>query len=345
MAAHHRAHALGRAEELVVRQLVNLIGADAADARVLQVPLEVVLRGAEEAHARAREGDLRGRRHSPEAVRVAFLRCDIQNRQDFREVLGQGVHGVGVIPHDAEIRRAGLHAGEAAGLVFRNHGAGGVSEHRHYPHALDCRIRYQLFDGLYIRPVLLHWHCNQLEAELLRDGKVTVVARHRANPLELFFLAPRLRGIIGAEEKRPRDQVEHDVQRGRVCGHEQLWVHVGQLAPDIAQFFDALLVAVVTQVVSGRIGVMARAGQRQQIIGEVQLCLGRLSAGQVQFQALSLKVLVVLTDLGGELREFGRFQSKKRHAYVYLPCIGRLLAPNSNARHTKRGPRAPARAS
>ena len=179
------------------------------------------------------------------------------------------MHGVGVIPHDAEIRCAGLHAGEAAGLVLRNHGAGGVGEHRHHPHALDCRVRHQLFDGLYIRPVFFHRHRHQLEAKLLRDGKVAVIARHWADPLEFFFLAPRLRGIIGAEEERPRNQVKHDVQGGRICGHEQLGVHVGQLAPDVAQFLDALLVAVVTQVVSGRVGVMAQAWQGEEIVGEV----------------------------------------------------------------------------
>ena len=319
---------------------------------MLQVPLEVVFGGAEEAHAGASKGNLRRRGHGPEAVRVSFLFRNLQNRQNLREILSQSVYGISVVPHDAEVRCARLHRSEAAGLLFRDDGTRGVGEHRHNPHALNLRVLGQLLDCFDVRAIFFHRHRNQLETEGFRDGKVAVIPRGGADPLDGLFLGPRLLRAVGAEGVGPQDEVIHDVQGGRVRRNEELRIHVGELAPQIAQLLDALLVAVVAQVITRSIGVVAAPRQNEQIVGQIKLRLGRLTAGQVKIQPLSLEGLVVLAHLRGKLIKLGLFKIKKRHPSSFRDVV-RTYGNHTNApshppcesTQIKRGPRAPARAS
>ena len=263
MTAHDRTHALSRAEELVVRELVNLVRANAADARKRAVPLEVLQRGREERDARAGEGDLRRGGHHPETVRVASLARVVEDGQNLREILGERVDRVRVVPHDAEVRGGGLQRGELASDLFRDGHARRIGEHRHRPHALNLWVLDELADSAHVRAVLKHRHGDELVAELLGDREVAVVARHRADPLNLVLLAPRALGVIRAPRVCKGDEVEHDVERGAIRRDEVLRRDAQQLAPQLANLADAVEVAVVAQVVARSVGVVALARQGQ----------------------------------------------------------------------------------
>src|SRR5699024_12382541 len=88
-----------------MRQLVELIGTNAARISNGYVPVQVFARRAEEGYACAREGDVRRRGQNPETVRVAGLFRDAQHSDDLWEFISQSMNGQVVIRHEAEIRR------------------------------------------------------------------------------------------------------------------------------------------------------------------------------------------------------------------------------------------------
>ena len=313
MAAHHRAHSLRRAEVLGVRQLVELVRADTALAGDLAVPVDVRRRRSKERHACARERNLRRRAHHPEAIRVVGFGRVIQYRVDVREVLVQGVDRVGVVPHDAEVRRGGLHGSELAYDLLAVGHTGRIRERRHRPHALDLRVFHQLAHAVQIRAVLAHGDVDHLEAKELRDRMVAVVARDRADPLDLLLLRPRPIRVRRTEGVGPGDEVKLDVERRGISGQEVFGTHVEQIRPQVADVRDALQVAVVTEIVSLRVGVVVTARHLEEVGCEIELLLRRLAAREVQLQLLAFQLFVIALDLVLQFRELVRGQFMERH--------------------------------
>ena len=296
MLAHEVAHTLGILQVLQVSQLVDLVRANAAHVGDLLVPLQVLRGGSEEGQASARESDLGGRGHGPEAVRVARLLGDVQDVDDLRELVGQGVDGVGVIPHNAEVRRAGFHSSQGLGGLLREGDARRVGEHRHGPHALHGRVLRQLAHLIHVRAFVGHVDGQHLEAEQLGDGVVAVVARHGADPLQLLLRRPGALGIVVAEGVGPADQVEHDVQAGGIAGDDVIHRQAQDVRPQLADLRQADPAAVVAHIHSGGRGeVLAR--KAQQIHGEIQLLCRGLTAREVQVEPLGVQLFVGLADV------------------------------------------------
>jgi hypothetical protein len=244
------------------------------------------------------ERDLRGRGHHPEPVRVPGRGGEADDVDDLRELVGESVHRVGVVPDDAEVGGRGLHRGEAFGDLAAHRVTAGVGEHRHRPHALDLRVLDEFADGLQVGAGLGHRDGEHLEAEGLGDGVVAVVAGDRADPLHGLPGAPRLRRVVVAEGHGPGDEVEHDVQAGGVRSHEQCGIdpqHTGPQVPDVG---DAVGAAVVADVHAVAGAVVVGAGQGQQLVRQVQLFGGGLAAGQVEGQVPVLEFLVGRPDVG-----------------------------------------------
>src|SRR5699024_6097380 len=109
MLTHHRAHSLSIAKVTRMSQLIDLVRANATDTRMTGVPLTVLRRSHEEGHTRAGESNLRSRSKRPETVRVTRRLTKPNDVDDLRELIGQSMNGVSVIPHHAEVRRRGLH--------------------------------------------------------------------------------------------------------------------------------------------------------------------------------------------------------------------------------------------
>ena len=74
------------------------------------------------------------------SVRVTGLSGQSQHIDLANEVVRQGVHRVGVVPEQPEIRCGGGHLDQPPDHLPGIGGAGGVGEHRNAPHALDGRV-------------------------------------------------------------------------------------------------------------------------------------------------------------------------------------------------------------
>ena len=75
----------------------------------------------------------------------------------------------------------------------------------------------QPLDGVHVRPVVVQRHRDHLDAEVLADREVPVVAGHRAQERDAWLLRPRPRAADGALEQRVHDRVVHQRQAGVVA--------------------------------------------------------------------------------------------------------------------------------
>ena len=201
------------------------------------------------------------------------------------------MHDVGLIPEDLEVGRSGLHLGEALDGLIAVGVAVGVGILRHAPDALDGVILgHQFFHHVHIRAIGGHGHADQLKAELLSDGKVAVVAGHRAEELALLHLRPGAGRLREAEHIADVDQIVHQLQAG-VAAHEHLTgLHAEHIGKQHAGLLQTLQFTVVAGIGAGISGVIVHL---QQVHSQIHLVRARLAAGHIQLQAHCLKFLVV----------------------------------------------------
>ena len=242
-----------------------------------------------------------------------MLRGDLENVRVVREFVGKRVDCVRVVPDQAEVWRGGLHGAEALDGLGGVGDAGGVAEDRHRPHALHLRILHQFLDEVHVGAGRGHRHLDHLEAEVLDDGEVAVVARHRADPLDGLLVLPGARRIVGAPDIGKRDEVEHDAQARGITRDDVLRGDAEGLGPELADVRNAVEVAVVAHVSAGLVGVVVRPRQRQQRVREPELLCGRLATRQVQVEVSGLEFLVLCASALGEFVELGCVQVLERH--------------------------------
>ena len=93
------------------------------------------------------------------------------------------MHGVGVVPEDAEVGGGAFHGGEAAHRLIGVGDAGGVRVLRHAPDALDGVVGGdEALHFFHIGAVLAKGDGNHLDAEIFANREVTVVAGDGAEP-------------------------------------------------------------------------------------------------------------------------------------------------------------------
>ena len=198
---------------------------------------------------------------------------------------------IGLIPEDLEIRRSGLHLRKtldgliAVGVAIR------VRILRHAPDALDIGILgHQLFHNIHIRAVGGHRHTDELKAKLLGDGKVTVIAGHRAEELALLHLRPGARRLRETKHIADVDEVVHQLQAG-VAAHEHLaGLHAEYIREQHTGFLQTFQLTIVAGIRAGIGGVIVHL---QQVHGQIHLVRAGLAAGHIQLEALGLKFLVL----------------------------------------------------
>src|SRR5690606_9142111 len=113
-----------------------------------------------------------------DAVLGAVFAAQVHQVRQLRRVVAQDVHGVGVVPEHPETGAGDLpKPGDAIDHDVAVDDTARVCEARHAPDALDLRIGLeQRFDLIHVGAVLVHGHGNQLDAEVLTNRIVTVVA-------------------------------------------------------------------------------------------------------------------------------------------------------------------------
>ena len=202
-------------------KLHHLVGADLRDAEGTANLGEVVIVGGDPGHAGAGEGDLGGAGELVHQVRVARL---VNCREDLQKLvagLDDVVHGVCVVPEDAEVLGRGPEGRERADHVVGVGDARGVLVLGDAPDALDLRVALdQAPDLVHVGAVRTHLDGDVDDAEGFGDGKVAVVAGARAQELDLALAAPRLAagdavdvgvGHQGMHEREARGVAHDDV--------------------------------------------------------------------------------------------------------------------------------------
>ena len=127
------------------------------------------------------------------------------------------MHGVGVVPQDAEVGPgAPRQVREALDDLVRVDVSGRIRVFRHAPDALDARIvGHERFDPFHVGAAAVDRDVDQLEAEALGDHEVPVVAGYDAQKLE----RPRLAPPRGLRTERPvQPGVQHVLVHEREAG-------------------------------------------------------------------------------------------------------------------------------
>ena len=189
------------------------------------------------------------------------------------EVVRQGVHRVGVVPEQPEIRCGGRHLDEPTDRLPGVDRPVGLRVHRHAPHALDRGVAGDEFlDQVDVGAVLVHRDRDHLDAERLGDREVPVVAGRRAQELDA-----RLRRSTAAASRRrraaarTRRSVVHHLEAGVVAGDQVLHRDAEQLTEDRPQLGQPVQAAVVAGVGALAVAVVVSPGRLEQAVGQVEL--------------------------------------------------------------------------
>ena len=194
----------------------------------------------------------------------------------------QVVNGVGIVPVDPKVHGGGLQAGEAPYGFIGIGDALGVRILGHTPDALDGVVGgHQLLHQVHIRAGGQHGDVDHLNAEILGDGEVPVVAGNGAEELHLVQFAPGGRAHNAADHG-PGHGVIHDVQAGVAVDDDLVGPdlhHVGHKLLGLLNAVQHAVVPAVGAVLTGQVAVAAEHIHHAH--GEVQLLLAGLAPGHV----------------------------------------------------------------
>ena len=205
---------------------------------------------------------------------------------------------VGVVPHQQEVRRRGLHGGDAADGLGGVDDAVGVGVLGHVPHALDGGVFDGLFHGVHVRSLVGHGDGDELKAEGLRHLEVAVIAGRGAQELHHRLPAPGPLTVEQAVGVGLGDGVVHQLQAG-VAAHEHLLRLTAQdLREQPLGGRQAGELAVVAHVDAVGHIVLRLLHQGEDVADQIQLGLAGLAPGHVQLQPPGLQVLIFLGHLG-----------------------------------------------
>ena len=291
MLGHVCQHAFLIFQEADMAQLVHLVIADDHRREALAHVLHRVLAAGNGRHTGTREGDLAGGGEHKDAVLIAVLFGLIQQDRGLNDLLGQVMDDIRLIPENLEIRGSGLEGSKAADRLIAVGVAVRVGILRHAPDTLDGVILgNQLLDHVHIGTIGAHGDADQLKAHLLGDGKVAVIAGHRAEELALLYLTPRLGRILKAEHHADRDQIVHQLQAGVAAHKDLVCLDAEHIGKKLAGLLQPLKVAVVAHIGAVGSGVIIKL---EQVHGQIHLVRAGLAAGHIQLQAHCLKFLVL----------------------------------------------------
>ena len=148
---------------------------------------QVLLAAGKKGHTGARKGDLGSGSELEDRVGGAVLFTVLADAGQCRGVGVQAVHCVGVVIHHQELFAGNFFQfGQALHRFFAVNTAGGVGKPGDTPDALDgCVPGNQFFYGIHIWPAFQHGYGNHLDAKVLTNREVAVIAGYRAEELYL----------------------------------------------------------------------------------------------------------------------------------------------------------------
>ena len=198
---------------------------------------------------------------------------------------------VGVVPHQHEIRRGGLHGRQTADSLLSVYHALRIGVFGNVPHTLYRRVADQLLHHVHVGAVSGHGDGDHLHAEALRHLEVPVVAGDRAEPLHLVQLAPGLLAVKHTVGEGLGYGVVHQLQAG-VAAHEHLLRLAAQnVREQPPRRGDARHLAVVPGLHAVGHELLRLRQQPENGRHHIQLLPPRLAAGHVQRQMQRLGAL------------------------------------------------------
>ena len=198
------------------------------------------------------------------------------------------MHAVGVVPHEHEVRRGGLHRGDAAHGLRGVDDAVGVGVFRHAPHTLDRGVGDEAFDRVHVGAVLGHGDGDELKPEALGDLEVAVIARRGAEPFDLVEPAPRLFRVVEPVGVRLRDRVIHQLERCVAADEAFLRLAAENVGKERLRLGQSGKLAVVARVDAAGYAVVRRGEHREHIAHEIELLAPGLAARHVELELLRL---------------------------------------------------------
>ncbi len=201
------------------------------------------------------------------------------------------MHRIGIVPEDAEILCRGLQVRKPSHSLIGIGIALGIGILGHTPDPFDALVlRHKLFHHVHVGTLGRHGHKNHLNAEMLRDGKMSVVTGHRTQKFHLLQSAP------GRTSHNPvghgaGNGIIHNIQAGVA-----VYNHIFRTdTHDVCHHMLCLNQAVQNAVIADIHALLTfHVGSGVQDIKDihphVQLGHGRFAPGHIQFQSLSLRI-------------------------------------------------------
>ena len=233
------------------------------------------------------------------------------------------VQAIGVVPHDAEILRCRAQGGQAAHRVVGIGDAVGIGVHGHTPDALDQRILYQAFHRVHVGAGFGHLHGDELQAKILRHGKVPVITGSRA---EEFHRALENPGLMAADALGigAGDIIEHEIEAG-IAAHDDVGgfhpQNVAEQGFDLGNPVEQAIVAGIHP--AGGFIPFPLVDAFEHVQGEIQLLGAGLAAGHIQLQAPGLIGVILFLQLrrpGAQLG-LGQFFQRFHENMLLSDCI------------------------
>ncbi len=248
MLLHVGFHVLVIAKEANVHQLADFIVADGLVGKLVHHIADVPPGGGHRRQTRPGEGDFGGGAENKDHVLLPLLLQEGEEIQQLVPLLVEVVDGVGVVPKDAEIPGGGPEPGEPPHHPVGIGDAGGIGILGNAPDALYRRVLHQLLHLVHIRALRGHVHIHHPDAEMLGDGEVPVVPRHRAEEFDLRLLAPGLIRAVHPGKKGPGHAVVHHVEAG-IASHDNLvLLHPQHIRQELSYLRQAVQKTVVAAV-------------------------------------------------------------------------------------------------
>jgi len=283
-----------------VTQLVEFVRADGTRRETGEEPLNIGGRGGKESKAGVGERDFRSGSEDKGAIRMSMARAQLDNVRDFDALGGEMMHGVGVVPENAEIGCGGLHGGEPPDDCVGIHDAGGVAVFGNAPDGFDGGIAGdEALDFVHVRAVVAEYYGDHANAVLLADGEVAVVAGNGAKKSDFGVVAPGPGAVACSFQKGINDDVVHEGEAGIIADDYLLRRRAENSGEEAARFEETLKATVIAAINAAFGEKIGGSGKREERAAQVELGGRGFAASEIEFETFGFEGVVGLADFGG----------------------------------------------
>ena len=262
---------------------------------------------------------------------TAFVQ-NFQNHVLMRNIIIQMMNGVRIVPVDTEIRSCRGQRCKAAHRLIRIAVALRIGILRNTPDTLYGRIVVDiLLHKIHVRSVRCHRNVDHLRTEEFGNPEMTIISGNRAQEFPVVQLAPR---SISAYTVRvgTRHGIKHDIQRRVAEDDHVIRIHLGHCSHQALRLRDSFSDSVVSAVRAGLIIEIAVGIEHiHQSVGQIQLCLRRLSSRHIKVQSLGLHLFELLFQRLLFLQKL--FLRHLRVCFHRFPAFPHCIAADTRENH------------